>query len=127
MFYLEREYKASADTVLDSLIYHLKQKGYVVVADINVKSILKKALDYDFGEYQILEICNPKAAKEILENDYLNGLFIPCKIIVYEDGKTTKLKLLRISEVADKFFDRGKKLIEKYQVELEKLIESFVP
>jgi len=127
MFYLEKEYQLNADEVLESLIFHLKQNGYVVVADIDVKSILKKALNYDFSNYRILEICNPKAAKDILGNDYLNGLFIPCKIVIYEDGENTKLKLLRATELSEKFFSKGKEVIERYQLELEKLIETFSP
>lgn len=127
MFYLEKKYDLNIEQVLDSFIYHIRSKGYVVLADVDVKSILNKSLNYDFKKYHILEICNPNAAKEIIGNDDLNGLFLPCKIIVYEDGNTTKLQLLRISEIADSFFKKGKKAIDKFQSEMEDLVQSFAP
>lgn len=125
MFYLEKEYNIPLEDVLEKFIFHIKSKGYVVLVDVDVKSILKRALNHEFKKYHILEICNPLAAKEIIGNDDLNGLFIPCKVVIYEDGGVTKLRLLRISEIAQSFHDNGKEIIEKYQNELEDSIQSF--
>jgi uncharacterized protein (DUF302 family) len=39
----------------------------------------------------VLEVCNPKAAKEVLEQNHMVGYFLPCKMVVYEDNGQTKI------------------------------------
>ncbi len=68
----------------------LKQEGFGVLTEIDVKSILKKKLNQDFRKYVILGACNPPFAFRSLEADLSVGLLLPCNVIVYEtdDGKT---------------------------------------
>ena len=68
----------------------LKQEGFGVLTEIDVKSTLKKKLDQDFRKYVILGACNPPFAFRSLEADLSVGLLLPCNVIVYEtdDGKT---------------------------------------
>ncbi len=67
----------------------LKEEGFGVLTEIDVKETLKKKLDADFRKYVILGACNPKLAHESLSNDLNIGLLLPCNVIVYEneDGK----------------------------------------
>ena len=48
-------------------------------------------------EYRLLEVCNPKAAKEALDKDPKVGLLLPCTIAIYVDGSITRISLLRPS------------------------------
>jgi len=41
----------------------------------------------------VLEVCNPQEAQRILSENKLVGYFLPCKIVVYEDGDKTKIGL----------------------------------
>ena len=68
----------------------LKQEGFGVLTEIDVKSTLKKKLNQDFRKYTILGACNPPFAFRSLEADLSVGLLLPCNVIVYEtdDGKT---------------------------------------
>ncbi len=125
MFYSEREFPLELDDVMFSLLNHIKKEGYVVVADINVRNILKNALNHDFKDYHILEVCKPTAAKEIIGKDDINGLFVPCKMIIYRDENVTKIKILKASEAAESLFPQATKVIEKYEKELFFLIETF--
>ncbi len=125
MFYAAREFNADLEDVMSSFLVHIKKDGFVIIADVNVKNILKNALNFEFKDYHILEICKPAAAKEIIEQDNLNGLFVPCKMIIFQEGKVTRIRVLSVSQITDQVYPKASALIKKYEKELFGLIESF--
>jgi len=86
----EKEYAFSAilDTSYEDAISKvtdaLKEEGFGVLTEIDVKSTLKKKLDVDFRKYVILGACNPPYAHRTLQADLDVGLLLPCNVIVYE-------------------------------------------
>jgi uncharacterized protein (DUF302 family) len=62
----------------------LKDEGFGVLTEIDIKATLKKKLDADFYNYTILGACNPQMAHQALQAENKIGTMLPCNVIVQE-------------------------------------------
>ncbi len=64
----------------------LKQQGFGVVSEIDLKQTFKTKIGVDFRNYRILGACNPKLALEALGLEDKIGTMLPCNVVVQETG-----------------------------------------
>lgn len=72
------------DEVVQKTIDALKQEGFGVLTEIDMKATLKKKLNEDFYNYKILGACNPPLAFKALQAENKIGTMLPCNVIVQE-------------------------------------------
>src|SRR5690625_6963662 len=77
MFHYTVKTNESIDDAIDTLESELKTESFGVLWKFDIKETLEnKGFDFD-QSYRVLEVCNPKEAKDILEKNSLVGYFLP--------------------------------------------------
>ena len=75
---------SSFEQVIDKVTESLKEEGFGILTEIDVKETMKKKLDVDFRSYKILGACNPPFAYKALQAEDKIGTMLPCNVIVQE-------------------------------------------
>jgi uncharacterized protein (DUF302 family) len=85
-YYFSKNVNGIFEDVRERAIASLKEEGFGILTEIEVKETLKKKLDVDFHRYKILGACNPPFAYKALQIDNRIGTMLPCNVIVQEVG-----------------------------------------
>ena len=119
---LETSFEDAVDRIKDAL----KEEGFGVLTEIDVKTTFKKKLNKDFRKYVILGACNPPFAFRTLEADLDVGLLLPCNVIVYEtDEKKAYIAAINpVSALKVIKKENLKQIAKEVSVKLEKAIEK---
>ncbi len=89
-YYFTKTVEMPLDQAVEHVTEALKQEGFGVLTEIDVRATLKKKLDVDFRPYRILGACNPQFAYQALQAEDKIGTMLPCNVIVQDagDGRT---------------------------------------
>ena len=116
----EKEFEIALEDLKSSLSNH----SFGVLWELSFKDKLaEKGLEFN-KNFTILEVCNPKQAKEVLEQNIEVGFFLPSKMVVYEDNNTVYLGMPKPSKLIDMVDSELSPIAEEVENTLKAAIEE---
>ena len=103
----------------------LKEQGFGILTEIDVKETLKKKLDINYPNYKILGACNPHLAKKALDTDKEVGTLLPCNVIVYDTSDGIQVSIQSPVEMMKVLKnERLNDMAQEAESKLRKVLES---
>ena len=85
-FYIARTLRVPFDAAIDKVMSALKDEGFGVLTEIDVRSTLKAKLGVDWRPCRILGACNLPLAHRALQAEDKIGTMLSCNVIVQDRG-----------------------------------------
>ena len=92
---LAMPFEASIERVKDAL----KEEGFGVLSEIDLRAAFQEKLGKEFRQYTILGACNPPLAYAAVTADPSVGLLLPCNVTVESAGEARTIVRLTDPEV----------------------------
>lgn len=89
MYYLNKTTTYSFAEAEQKIREALKEKGFGILTEIDLKATLKSKLDKDIQQYKILGACNPNFAYQTLQQEEKIGIMLPCNVTIIENKNGT--------------------------------------
>jgi uncharacterized protein (DUF302 family) len=83
-YHISKTFEADFYEIRERLIENLKDVGFGVITEIDMKEKLKEKLDVDYKNYVILGACNPGFAYEAIQIEEELGVLLPCNVVVID-------------------------------------------
>ncbi|MBK6912465.1 MAG: DUF302 domain-containing protein [Ignavibacteriales bacterium] len=125
-YYYSKIIEDSFENTLRKTEVALKQEGFGILTEIDVKETLKKKLDVDFKKYKILGACNPPYAYNALLAEDKIGVMLPCNVIVIEQEEN-KFEVAAVDPVSSMQAVKNDNLSEiaaEIKAKLKKVVNS---
>ncbi|MGO9017590.1 MAG: DUF302 domain-containing protein [Syntrophobacteraceae bacterium] len=119
-YYFSKILQLPFEEVVKHTIESLKQEGFGIITDIDVKETLRAKLNQEFRPYRILGACNPALAFDALKLEDKIGTMLPCNVVVQEVG-AGKTEVAAIDPVASMVAVQNPQLLDKARLVREKL------
>lgn len=114
------------DDTVQALSAALKEEGFGVITEIDLKEKFKEKLNIDFRPYTILGACNPALAYEAIQLEPNIGVMLPCNILVQkkENGKVEVSAVNPLSSIGAVENDRLQSLAKTVSEKLQKVVKG---
>jgi len=86
-YYQSKMLKAKYQPTIDKVTELLKDEGFGIITEIDVKKTLKTKLDVNYKNYMILGACNPHLALRAFQSEDKIGTLLPCNVTVIDQGE----------------------------------------
>lgn len=125
-YFTSKTLDLSFDQAIEKVTALLKEEGFGVLTEIDVKDTLKKKLDVDFKKYKILGACNPNFAHKALQAEDKIGVMLPCNVIVEEneDGTVEVSAVNPVASMQAVSNDRLQPIADEVRKRLENAISN---
>jgi len=125
-YYFAKTLTVGFDDAVRRTVDALKQEGFGIITEIDVKETFRKKLGIEFRNYRILGACNPALAHEALEIEDKVGTMLPCNVVVQEieGGKTEIAAIDPVASMQAIENPRLKHAAERVQAKLRKVVDS---
>ena len=125
-YYFAKTLQVGFDEAVLRTTEALKQEGFGIITDIDVKDTLKKKINADFRSYRILGACNPTLAHEALQIEDKVGAMLPCNVVVQDigGGRTEVAAIDPVASMQAIDNPRLKLAAERVQAKLKKVVED---
>lgn len=125
-YYFSKTIKATFEEAVSRVKNRLKEEGFGVLTEIDVKETLKSKLDVDFRKYRVLGACNPPFAYQALQAEDKIGTMLPCNVVVQDMG-TSGVEVAAVDPVASMQAVENPKLrevAEQVRSKLNRVVET---
>lgn len=125
-YYFAKTLDVPFDTAIARTLAALKERGFGLVSEIDVKETLKQKIGVEFRPYRILGACNPKLAHRALTLEDKVGTMLPCNVIVQElePGKSEVAAIDPVASMQAIDNPRLKELAEQVRQELQAVVQA---
>lgn len=97
--FISKPYHEAVDYVKEKL----KQFGFGVISEINMKETLKIKIDAEIRPYLIIGACNPTFTNKAIAAEKNIGVFLPCNVVVQQEGDGTLVTVMNPEQVMPAF------------------------
>jgi uncharacterized protein (DUF302 family) len=125
-YYFAKILHCSFDEAVQRTTDALKNAGFGIITEIDVKETLRKKLGVDFRAYRILGACNPTMAREALDIEDKIGTMLPCNVVIQDVGDGS-VEVAAVDPVASMTaVDNAtlKQMAKKVRSALKKVVEA---
>jgi|SRR5690554_3409283 len=125
-YYFSKTLTGNFQDTKNRVMVALKEEGFGVLSEINIKDTLKQKLDVDFQPYVILGACNPPLAYEALKAEVNIGTMLPCNVIIREvqEGAVEVSAVDPVASMQAVENDRLGGIAKEVREKLKRVIES---
>ena len=123
---MKKKVDLNYEDALEKVRAELKEEGFGVLSEIDMKQTFKDKIGEDFNKYIILGACNPKFAYKALQMEEDIGLLLPCNVVVYtSDSGDTTVAIINPMEVMNLPNNQEiKELAKEIKERLERVIKN---